>query len=255
MDGGPGSGPAGGGALTTATSTRSPSPRRTTVTAAPGAYRAALVSASRTTRCAACAAIGGSCARASAPSRRTAMPASRAPSTSSVTLSSAGRVVAAPSGSRSTPMIPCSRSVAAATLARSSPAAARCRGVEVAGDLQGGGAQGDQAQVVPERVVHLLGDPGPLPQPDPLGGTPPLARSRASACRRPASASSCLLTPVPPDEPREHPGEEQHRGEQEPGGRAGAEQPQVERGAAGREQRRRRRRPGRRWRCGDRSDN
>ena len=132
-------------------------------------------------------------------------------------------------------MISCSRSVAAETLARNSPAAARCRSSRSARDLQGGGAQRDQAEVVTERVVHLPGDPGPLPQSDPLGGTPLLAGQRVDV---PATGVGqlLLLAAVPADQPGEHGGEEQHRGEQEPGGRAGAEQPQVERRATGRDQ-------------------
>ncbi|GAB3956725.1 hypothetical protein GCM10027614_69860 [Micromonospora vulcania] len=106
--------------------------------------------------------------------------------------------------------------------------------VEVGGNLQRGGTQRDQAEVVTERIMHLPGDPGPFPQPDPLGGTALLTAQRVHVSATGVD-QLVLLPAVATDQPRKHPGEEQHRGEQEPRRRTGAEQHQVQHRAADRD--------------------
>jgi hypothetical protein len=93
---------------------------------------------------------------------------------------------------------------------------------EAGGDLEGAGAQGDEAQLVTEGVVHVLGDPGAFAQPGALLGEACLVLQPGGA--QPSRLGQlAALPPVAPAEPGEDTAEEQRARHDEPlGGRVDA---------------------------------
>ncbi|GAA3491986.1 hypothetical protein GCM10018987_60690 [Streptomyces cremeus] len=76
-------------------------------------------------------------------------------------------------------------------------------GRQIAVDLQGGGPQGDQGEVVAERVVHVARDARALAQPLPVGDRPLLALHAVG--QLPAVGDQLgVVADVPADQPRHH---------------------------------------------------